>query len=92
MPTMPNVVGMEIPDALGAMTAAGVRVTPFGIFQTDPVAVVWAPSTTAAPGVVTAQVPTAGTTGVAPNSAATLTASAYPIAVSYPAGGSQVDA
>ena len=38
MPTMPNVVGLEWQAALGALSTAGVRVTPFGYFQTDPVA------------------------------------------------------
>jgi len=80
MPTMPNVVGVEWPDALTAMVVAGVRQIPLGYFQADPVTVVWRKSTTAKPGFVTAQTPAAGAT-LAANAAATLTVSAYPVSV-----------
>ena len=88
---MPNVVGLDYPAALLAMDTAGVRVTPFGIFQTDPCALIWQQNKAVVPGVVISQVPTAGTTGVAPNSAMALTVSNYPVSVAYPGGGSQVD-
>lgn len=79
MPTMPNVVGVEFPEALSIMVAAGVRVVPLGYFQADPVILTWAKSTTK-PGFVTAQAPAAGAT-LAANGAANLTVSAYPVSV-----------
>ena len=88
MPTMPNVVGLEYPAALQAMVTAGVRVIPFGIFQTDPCNIAFT-SLAARPGFVTAQVPSAGTTNVAANSAVQLTAGRFPVGIAYPAGGSQ---
>jgi beta-lactam-binding protein with PASTA domain len=77
---MPNVVGVEWPDALAAMVVAGVRQIPLGYFQADPVTVVWVKAT-AKPGFVTAQTPNAGAT-LAANASATLTVSAYPVSVS----------
>lgn len=79
MPTMPNVVGVEFPDALTAMANAGVRVLPLGYFQADPVTVAWVKSTTR-PFFVTAQTPANGAT-VAANSAVALTVSAPPVSV-----------
>lgn len=79
MPTMPNVVGVEYPEALSIMVAAGVRVVPLGYFQADPVILIWAKST-AKPGFVTAQAPAAGAT-LAANGAANLTVAAYPVSV-----------
>jgi hypothetical protein len=81
MPTMPNVVGLELPDALGFMVQAGVRVIPLGYFQADPVRVAWVKSTTVKPGFVTAQFPGSGTVMVA-NSATLLNVSAPPVSVS----------
>lgn len=80
MPTMPNVVGVEVADALTAMVNAGVRVVPLGYFQTDPVTITWVKSATARPGFVTAQFPSAGTT-MAANSAALLNAAIYSMGV-----------
>lgn len=87
---MPNVVGLEYPAALLSLTVAGVRVLPLGYFQTDPVTLVWKQSATVKPDVVISQVPTSGTTGVVANSNVTLTVSNLPVAVAYPAGGTQV--
>lgn len=79
MPTMPNVVGLEWPDALTAMVKVGVRVVPLGYFQADPVIVTWVKAA-AKPGFVTAQFPGSGTTMVA-NSAVLLNVSAPPTSV-----------
>ena len=87
---MPNVVGLEYPDALAALVTAGVRKLPLGYFQDDPVALKWIQTGTAKPGFVTAQSPTYGTTGILVNSAVTLTVSNLPVSVAYPAGGTQV--
>jgi beta-lactam-binding protein with PASTA domain len=89
MPTMPNVVGLEYPDALKALVTAGVRVLPLGYFQTDPVGFTWINTAAAKPGFVTIQSPGSGAT-VAANAAVTLTVSNYAVSVAYPAGGSQV--
>ena len=79
MPAMPNVVGMEYPDALAAMVSAGVRVVPLGYFQADPVIVTWVKAATK-PGFVTAQFPSP-TTSMTANSAVLLNVSSYPISV-----------
>ena len=79
MPTMPNVVGLEVADALAAMIVAGVRMIPLGYFQADPVTLTWAKSA-AKPGFVTAQSPSSGTTAAA-NSAVNLTVSSFPMSV-----------
>jgi beta-lactam-binding protein with PASTA domain len=83
---MPNVVGLEYPDALKSMVVAGVRVLPLGYFQADPVLLSWVRSSTVKPGFVISQIPTSGTAGIAANSAVILVVSNYPIAVAYPAG------
>lgn len=80
MTMMPNVVGMEYPDALTAMVTAGVRAIPLGYFQADPVIVNWVKSATVKPGFVTAQFPSSGTVMVV-NSAALLNVSALPVGV-----------
>jgi len=90
MPTMPNLIGLEYPDALRAMVVAGVRVLPLGYFQTDPVVLKWMKTTAAKPGFVIVQSPASGTTGVVANSAVTLTVSNYAVSIAYPAGGTQV--
>ena len=87
MPTMPNVVGMEYPAALQALTVAGVRVVPLGYFQTDPVTITWVKSATN-PGIVITQTPASGLTAAA-NSAVQLTVSNYPMSVA--GGTTQVD-
>jgi beta-lactam-binding protein with PASTA domain len=76
---MPNVVGLEYPDALTKMVAAGVRQIPLGYFQADPVTLRWVKAS-ARPGFVTAQLPTSGASVVA-NASATLTVSAPPVSV-----------
>jgi beta-lactam-binding protein with PASTA domain len=88
MPTMPNVVGLDYPDALQAMVVAGVRVIPFGYFQVDPCTIAFT-SAAARPGFVTAQTPAAGTPNVVANSPVALTAGIFPVSIAYPAGGSQ---
>lgn len=87
MATMPNVVGLEYPAALAALVVAGVRVLPLGYFQVDPVVFTWVPHGTTAVGVVTAQSPASGTTGIAANSAIRLTVANFAVSVAYPAGG-----
>lgn len=77
---MPNVVGVEVADALTAMVKAGVRIVPLGYFEADPVLISWVKSTTVKPGFVTAQFPSSGTTMV-PNSAALLNVSVPPTSV-----------
>lgn len=80
MATMPNVVGLEFPDALTAMVTAGVRAVPLGYFQADPVIVNWVKSSTVKPYFVTAQFPSSGTP-MAVNAAALLNVSSPPIGV-----------
>lgn len=84
---MPNVVGLEYPAALAALVAAGVRVLPLGYFQVDPVTFTWIPHGGTAPGVVTAQSPSSGATGISANSAVSLTVANFAVSVAYPAGG-----
>jgi beta-lactam-binding protein with PASTA domain len=80
MPSMPNVVGLQIQNALAYMVAAGVRVVPLGYFQTDPVTMSWL-KTAQRPGFVVEQSPAFGTS-MQPNAPAVLTISSYPMAVS----------
>lgn len=83
MPTMPNVVGLELPAAQLALQSAGVLVlSSIGYFGTWPITVSWK-SSTKPPSTITAQSPSSGTT-VAANTAVTLTAAEYPFAVAYP--------
>jgi beta-lactam-binding protein with PASTA domain len=86
---MPNLVGLEYPDALKAMVTAGVRVLPLGYFQVDPVTLTWVQNAAIKPAFVTAQAPANGAT-VAANSAVSLTVSNFRVSVAYPAGGTQV--
>lgn len=81
MATMPNVVGVELPDALAAMVKAGARVIPLGYFQADPVIVTWVKSASVKPGFVISQFPSQGTV-MAANSAVLLNVSAPPVSVS----------
>jgi beta-lactam-binding protein with PASTA domain len=90
MATMPNVVGLEYPDALKALQVAGVRVLPLGYFQLDPVTITWIATAAAKPGFMTAQSPASGTTGVLPNSSVILTVANYAVSVAYPGGGTNV--
>ena len=79
MPTMPNVVGLQIQNALAYMVAAGVRVVPLGYFQVDPVTMSWV-KTAQRPGFIVEQLPLFGTS-MAPNAPAVLTISSYPMSV-----------
>lgn len=83
MPTMPNVIGLEYPDALTSLVSSGVRVLPLGYFQVDPVILAWKPSNTVLPGFVVSQSPSNGS-AIAANAAVNLTVSNYPISVAYP--------
>ena len=99
MTTMPNVVGVNLQQATATLIAAGVipndGVLPgtqypvVGYFDKWPVAVNWQRSAYP-PGFVVAQSP-AASSGVAFNSAVSLTLSAPPLGVStlYTAGGYQ---
>jgi beta-lactam-binding protein with PASTA domain len=89
MATMPNVVGLEYPDALKALVTAGVRVLPLGYFQADPVTLIWVKSATTKPAFVTAQSPANGQT-IAANGPVALTVSNLPVSVAYPAGGTNI--
>src|SRR5271167_4801508 len=79
MPTMPNVVGLQIQNALAYMVAAGVRVVPLGYFQVDPVTMSWV-KTAQRPGFIIEQTPAFGAV-VAPNAPAVLAISSYPMSV-----------
>lgn len=79
MPTMPNVVGLQIQNALAYMVAAGVRVVPLGYFQTDPVTMSWV-KTAQLPGYVIEQTPLFGAS-MTPNAPAVLAISSYPMSV-----------
>lgn len=80
MPAMPNVIGLQIQNALAYMVAAGVRVVPLGYFQVDPVTMSWL-KTPQRPGFVVEQSPIFGTS-MEPNAAAVLVISSYPMSVS----------
>lgn len=83
MPTMPNVVGLQIPAAQLALQNAGVLApASIGYFGTWPISITWRQQA-GTPGVVTAQSPTNGAT-VAANAAVTLTATEYRLGVAYP--------
>ncbi len=80
MPTMPNLIGLQVQNALAYMVAAGVRVLPLGYFQVDPVTVSWL-KTAQRPGFIIDQIPAFGAV-IAANAPAVLMISAYPMAVS----------
>jgi beta-lactam-binding protein with PASTA domain len=80
MPTMPNLIGLQVQNALAYMVAAGVRVVPLGYFQVDPVTMSWV-KTSQLPGYIVEQSPAFGTS-MAANAAAVLTISSYPMSVS----------
>jgi beta-lactam-binding protein with PASTA domain len=79
MPTMPNLIGLQVQNALAYMVAAGVRVVPLGYFQTDPVTMSWV-KTSQRPGYIVEQSPAFGTS-MAANAAAVLTISSFPMSV-----------
>lgn len=83
MPTMPNVVGLELAAAQLSLQNAGVLVlSSIGYFGTWPITVKWQ-SANKPPSTITAQSPSSGAT-VAANAAVTLTAAEYPFGVVYP--------
>lgn len=83
MPTMPNIVGLELPAAQAALQSAGVlNLSSIGYFGTWPITVSWQRSTKP-PSTITAQSPPNGAT-VAVNAAISLTAAEYPVGVAYP--------
>lgn len=84
MPTMPNVVGLNIDEATAALETAGVLNTAgVGYFGTWPITVNWEVESGVAPGIVAAQSPAASDT-IAENAAVILTTSNLPVAVIYP--------
>lgn len=86
MPTMPNIVGMELSAADGVLQAAGVLApASIGYFGTWPISVQWN-GTNAGAGVITSQSPAAGLT-VTPNVGMQLSVVPFPLGVSYPALG-----
>lgn len=83
MPTMPNLVGLEVSATQAALQTAGVlNLNAIGYFGTWPITVTWQ-SSAATKGTVTAQSPASGAT-VAVNPTIALTASDFPLAVVYP--------
>lgn len=83
MPTMPNVVGLELPAAQKALENAAVLVlSSIGYFGTWPITVRWQRSTQP-PSTVLTQSPSSGATLTA-NSAITLSAAEFPFGVAYP--------
>lgn len=83
MPTMPNVVGLELPGAQTALQAAGVLVpASIGYFGTWPITALWQRSTKP-PSTVLVQSPVSGATVVA-NASVILTLAEYPVGVVYP--------
>ena len=83
MPTMPNLIGMQLSGTQVALQAASVlNSNSIGYFGTWPIKVNWQPS--ASPkGTVTAQSPSSGAT-VAVNPSINLTVSDLPVGVVYP--------
>lgn len=83
MPTMPNIVGLELETAQNTLQAAGV-VNPLtlGYFGTWPINVTWV---SRAPlwGQVLSQSPSSGAT-VTANASISLTCAGYPMGVVYP--------
>lgn len=79
MPTMPNLIGLQVQNALAYMVAAGVRSVPLGYFQVDPVTMSWL-KTPQVPGFVVQQSPLPGA-NMAVNAAAVLTVSSYAMGV-----------
>lgn len=83
MPTMPNVVGLELTEAETSLESAGVlNVAALGYFGAWPITVDWINSQQA-PYTITGQTPAANSS-VNANSAVTLTAVIVPIGVVYP--------
>jgi len=83
MPTMPNLVGLELSATQSALQAAGV-IDPnsIGYFGTWPISVTWK-SSASVKGTVTAQSPSSGAT-VGVNPSISLTVSEFPLGAVYP--------
>lgn len=83
MPTMPNVVGLELAAAEASLTTAGVlNTSTLGYFGTWPITAVWQ-SGAVAPTVVITQSPANGAS-VAVNASVTLHVAVPKISVAYP--------
>jgi beta-lactam-binding protein with PASTA domain len=83
MPTMPNLIGMELSGTQDVLQASGVlNSNSIGYFGTWPITVTWKASASVK-GTVTAQSPSAGAT-VAVNPSIALTVSDLPVGVVYP--------
>lgn len=82
MPTMPNVVGLNLQEAEQTLKAAGViNLSSLGYFGTWPISAKWVPGGKA--GIVQAQSP-ASSSQVVANSPIALTLGQYAVGVSYP--------
>jgi beta-lactam-binding protein with PASTA domain len=83
MPTMPNLVGMELSGTQGALQSAGVIVpNSIGYFGTWPITVTWQASPSGK-GIVTAQSPSSGA-NVVVNPSINLTVADFPLGAVYP--------
>ena len=83
MPTMPNVVGLNIESAELSLTNSGVLdQNSIGYFGTWPITAEWQTSNQS-PSVVIAQAPDPDAT-VAVNTSITLTVAGFPVGVVYP--------
>lgn len=83
MPTMPNVVGLELTEAETSLETAGVlNLAAIGYFGTWPITVDWIEAEVE-PFFITAQSPAPNTT-IGQNSTVTLTVANAPIGVVYP--------
>ena len=83
MPTMPNLIGMELSETQSVLQSSGVLdANAIGYFGTWPITVTWK-SSASVKGTVTAQSPSSGAT-VAVNPSIALTVSDLPVAVVYP--------
>lgn len=83
MPTMPNVLGLELRAAELSLQQAGVlNLASLGYFGTWPITAKWVKSASP-PSTVTAQSPSSGSQ-IAANAAVTLTMAEFPTGVVYP--------
>ncbi len=83
MPAMPNVVGMNLQEAVQALEAATVLNTNYlGYFGQWPITVEWEPE--AGPrGIIASQTPAANAE-IAVNGAISVTVANYPVSIIYP--------
>jgi beta-lactam-binding protein with PASTA domain len=83
VPTMPNLVGLELWDAIGVLEEVGIYVpSKVGYFGVFPISVIWRQSSVAAGTVLLQSIQTGQ--NVKPNFPITLTVSDYPISVAFP--------